>query len=472
MKLTSPTALILEDDSSSLEAVAEAASLRGFATSKAASIQEAREQMRHGRFDLLVLDLVLPDGRATDLFDDFELDDSEVIIVTGQPTLDSSIQALRHEALDYLIKPVDFPRLRQHFDRVKESRSAHRISGDRCSITKPRYRATRRQPSHRRVAAPGDVSQFGPIVGSSPAMLDLYHRIARVSPTDAAVLIVGESGSGKELVAETVHRRSEARRGRLVALNCGAIPEGVIESELFGHRRGAFTGAHANRVGAFEQAKGGTLFLDEITEMPATLQVKLLRVLESKRVQRLGDQREIDLSDVRVIAATNRDPREAVNDGGLREDLFFRLSVFPIDVPALREREGDVPILAGHFLDRLNQEAGTRKTLAPDTVERLGSYRWPGNVRELRNAVHYAFILAGDLLEVEHLPASITGVPHQLDAVVQPMVGTPIRELEKRLILATLDRFDGRKPEAAQALGISLKTLYNRLNTYEVRGNA
>jgi DNA-binding NtrC family response regulator len=304
------------------------------------------------------------------------------------------------------------------------------------------------------------------MVGSSRAMQRVYDLISRVAATQSTVLLTGETGTGKDLVAETIHRMSRRAHKPFVAVNCGAIQASLIESELFGHEPGSFTGANRMRKGVFEQASGGTLFLDEITEMPLALQVKLLRVLENHQIRRVGGEKTMRV-DVRLIAATNRSPEQAVLDDELREDLLYRLKVFPVHVPPLRERGEDVGLLAGFFLNELNETAEEPKSFAPSALERLAAHDWPGNVRELRNVVERAFILSGVTIRAEHVRVeNADDSPRVEGEEVGFEVGMSIAEAEKRLILATLDKLEGNKRQAAKTLGISLKTLYNRLNGY------
>jgi DNA-binding NtrC family response regulator len=304
------------------------------------------------------------------------------------------------------------------------------------------------------------------MVGRSAAMQKAYDLISRVARTDATVFLHGESGTGKELAAETIHALSRRRDRPFLSLNCGGITASLIESELFGHEKGSFTGADRRRLGYFEEASGGTLLLDEVTEMPVALQVKLLRVLETGVITRVGAT-EPHPVDVRVIAACNCDPRRSVEDGQLRADLFYRLNVFPIPLPPLREREGDVERLALHFLAAVNERDGTAKDFSEASLERLRRLSWPGNVRELKNVVERAAILADRSIEPELLPElGPDGTPSAADATLQVRVGSPIAEAERRLILATLEQVGGDKRRAADLLGISLKTLYNRLNVY------
>ena len=279
------------------------------------------------------------------------------------------------------------------------------------------------------------------------------------------MLVTGESGTGKELVAETVHALSRRRKAPFLPLNCGAISPNLIESELFGHERGSFTGADRTHRGYFERAAGGTMFLDEITEMPFELQVKLLRVLETASVIRIGGERPITV-DVRVIAATNRQPEEAVAQGKLREDLLYRLKVFPLHLPPLRERGDDVDLLADYFLGLLNAAEGTQKTFSRGALQRLRGHDWPGNVRELKNLVHHAFILADDEIGTDSLPQDLGGALPQSGASLHVKVGISLAEADRRLIVATLNECAGDKRKAAATLGISLKTLYNRLKAY------
>jgi DNA-binding NtrC family response regulator len=302
-------------------------------------------------------------------------------------------------------------------------------------------------------------------------MLRVYDLIGRVAPTAATVLLTGESGTGKEVAAHTLHQLSRRREDPFFPLNCGAVSPSLIESELFGHERGSFTGAERLHKGYFERAHGGTLFLDEITEMPIELQVKLLRVLETGVVMRIGGERPVEV-DVRVIAATNRDPEQAVTSGKLREDLLYRLRVFPVHLPPLRDRGDDIEVLAHHFLQELNRAEATGKTWTPGALKRLRRHDWPGNVRELKNLVHHAYILADDEILHECVPLGPEEpmvLPQQDPSQAGDLhlrIGVTIAEADRRLILSTLDRFGGDKKKAAEVLGVSVKTVYNRLNQY------
>jgi len=326
--------------------------------------------------------------------------------------------------------------------------------------------------------APLHLAPLDSLLGNSVAMQEVFRLIERVGPTEASVLLTGESGSGKELAARMIHECS-ARSGKpFIAINCGAIPAGLIEAELFGYEKGSFTGAVRGHAGVFERANGGTLLLDEVTEMPLDMQTRLLRVLESRKFYRVGANTEYT-SDVRVIAATNRCPLSAVQAGQLREDLLYRLAVFPIDMPPLRNRGGDVELLANHFLSELNVQSTTQKRLSTHARMTLTQHSWPGNVRELKNCIERAFILGDGVLELAPLiqnaarseqsgQGSSNGGAADRDRL-EIRVGSRIYDMERSLIEATLDYFKGNKRRAADALGCSLKTLYNKLNGYSQR---
>ena len=448
-----PHTLIVEDDPDSADMLAELIKGEGFTTATAHTLAEAKQQLALREPDLVLLDLVLPDGSGMDLFADSQaaFSGSEVVMITGHASLDTSIQALRLGATDYLVKPINFRHLKNILSRV----------------TPPAEMQKRIATFEKDVS---DVGRFGPLWGRSKVMRDIYHQIARVARTSVSVLVTGQSGTGKEVVAQAVHELSRRRDRAFLAVNCGAISPQLIESEMFGHEKGSFTGAARQHQGYFERARGGTLLLDEITEMPLDLQVKLLRVLETRMFQRIGGTESIE-TDVRIIAATNRDPIEAVATGKLREDLLYRLNVFRIDVPALNERREDVELLATNFLGELNAHEKASKRFTPGALQALTHQTWPGNVRQLRNAVHRAFIMAeGDDIDEEHLsfdPISPATEASADGASVTVPVGTAIAEMERKLIFATLDHCGGRREQAAEMLGVSAKTLYNRLREYE-----
>ena len=326
------------------------------------------------------------------------------------------------------------------------------------------------------------LEHFGLLYGACQPMRDLFHGLDRLSRSTAPVMILGESGSGKELVATTLHHLSPRKDRPFIAVNCGAIPETLIESELFGHERGSFTGAARTHRGCFERADGGTLFLDEVTEMPVEMQVRLLRVLETGRFTRVGGDQEIG-ADVRVLAASNRDLRQAVASGKLREDLMYRLCVIPVNVPPLRDRGDDAVLLAEMFLSELNEEQGEQKTLSAEGRRRIVEHTWPGNVRELKNVIHRAFVLSDEEVQIDistfsalgqdrgedgrTAAGSAMGTPAMSDSsALRITVGMSLDDVERTLITATLQAVGGSKTEAARLLGISLKTMYNRLHAY------
>ncbi len=449
---TLPRAVLVDDDADFQSALAEVVRAEGFKVEAAATLEAARELLDARLPDLLVVDLNLPDGSGLELLRELEgKPPIEVILITGNATVDSAVEAMRRGAADYLTKPVDMPRLKSVLVNVARRRELR----EEIQTLRGELRS---------------LGRFGPLIGGSSVMQKVYDLVGRVAPTDATVLVQGESGTGKELVAQTLHQLSRRRKQPFLPLNCGAISPQLIESELFGHERGSFTGAERMHKGVFERATGGTLFLDEITEMPMELQVKLLRVLESGVFARIGGEREIQV-DVRVIAATNQEPEKAVAEGKLREDLLYRLSVFPIHLPPLRERTGDVELLLEYFLSQLNEAEGTSKRFTREALVRLQAHHWPGNVRELKNLVHRAYILADVDIDPSCLPSIGAAPSGALEAgmdgsVLQLKVGCSVAEAERRLILATLDTCGGNKEKAAKMLGISLKTLYNRLNEY------
>ena len=432
-----PHALIVDDDPTSRSALADLIARDGYTTSLASSLAEAREHFDPVP-DLVLVDLVLPDGSGMELLSEPTISQqSDIVLITGHGSVESSVNAMRLGAIDYLTKPLDTQKLQGIL--------------------------TRHAPPAGAAARQG----FGLLIGSSPPMQKLFSAMARIAPTDATVLIIGESGTGKELVAQTLHELSPRASGPYLAVNCGAVSPNLIESELFGHEKGSFTGATRQHTGFFERANGGTLFLDEVTEMPLDLQVRLLRVLETRTVSRVGATEMIS-TDVRVIAATNRDPYQAVKAGKLREDLLYRLQVVPLHVPPLRERKGDIALLTSHFLAQLNEKGQTNKVFSPSALERMERYDWPGNVRELCNVVQRAWILADGRAITQPVlqRETVLGTVSPAATGFQVTVGESLAEVERRLILHTVQRCRTRE-EAARILKISTKTLYNKLRVYE-----
>ena len=449
-----PHVLIVDDDDNSAEMLATLVAGEGFTTAIAGSLREAKQQLLLQSPQVILLDLQLPDGSGLDLFAETELRGSaEIVLITGHATIETSIQALRVGAADYLVKPVNIGHLKRVLARVAQP-------GDlRAEISDLR-------------AALNESGRFGHLWGRSAVMQKVYDQIARVAPTAVSVLVVGESGTGKEVVAQTIHDLSRRRKQPFLAVNCGAISPQLIESELFGHEKGSFTGAMRQHRGFFERAHGGTLFLDEITEMPLDLQVKLLRVLETGAFMRVGSDELIE-TDVRIVAATNRQPTEAVSSGKLREDLYYRLNVFQITLPPLRDRMEDIDLLANHFMKGFKGD-GPQRSFSARAIDTLRQYQWPGNVRELRNVVQRASIMS-DSNVIDHVPlpeeapgvqsrpaATAAGAPGTLTV----RIGSSIADVERQLIFATLEHCGGVKERTAEVLGISLKTLYNRLREY------
>jgi DNA-binding NtrC family response regulator len=451
--------LIVEDDPASRKGLAELLSTWGYEVTSAGDGVEALDRATAEPLEVVVSDLVLPRMDGLTLLAALQKDhpDTAVIVLTGQGSIETAVQAMKAGAYDYLTKPVDPARLQllleKAVERAEAAREVHRL---------------RRELRQR--------GAFGRLVAAAPAMRVVTRQIEQVAPTDVTVLVVGESGTGKELVARTIHEHSPRRRAPFVAVNCAAIPESLLESEIFGHEKGAFTGATGRRPGCFELADGGTLFLDEVAEMSPATQVKFLRVLQDGRFRRVGGQAEITV-DVRVIAATNKNPTRAMQDGALREDLYYRLAVFLITLPPLRERPEDLDELVRVVLEELGERYGRALRGVDDAaLAALRRYTWPGNVRELRNVLERAVIVApGELVTLADLPAppaaaapapaEAAGGPEGDDAVRLP-VGTTVDEAERRIILRTLAHTGNNKTRAAEILGISLKTLHNKLNRY------
>jgi DNA-binding NtrC family response regulator len=446
-------ALIVDDDPDSRNALAAMIAEDGLTSATASDLREARIQLVRQVPDVVFCDLYLPDGTGVDLFEDLDPHQGvEFVIVTGRATVESAVDALKMGAADYLVKPVDLQRVKVILSRLPRT-------GDlKAKIGTLRSELRR-------------MGRFGLMSGNSPAMLQVYDQIARVAPTALSVMLAGESGTGKEVAAQTLHQLSARNRHDFLAVNCGAVSRNLIESEMFGHERGAFTGAERQHRGYFERANGGTLFLDEITEMPIGLQVKLLRVLETGMFMRVGTTAEIS-TDVRLIAATNRDPEKAVAEGKLRLDLYHRLNVVPISLPPLRERGNDIELLAQSFLDELNDQHGTKKHFPTAIKDTLLSYRWPGNVRELRNYVQRAYIMSRpETHETAIVPVQISLEPFAMRSTVTIPFGTALEDVDRQLILATLEHCGGNRTRAAEVLGISLKTIYNRLSEYKANEN-
>jgi two-component system response regulator AtoC len=453
--------LVVEDEPGVRASLVELIRELGYDPSSAGTVAEAKEALARGAPDVCLTDLGLPDGSGLDVVRAAKAarPDSTVIVLTGKGSILAAVDAMRAGAYDFLLKPLKPALLASSLARLAEHRA-------------PPYAAH---------AEPAAAGELGEMVGRSPAMQEIFRLILRVAGSEAPVMITGESGTGKEVAARTVHALSRRIRGPFVAVNCGAISPTLVESELFGHEKGAFTGAERRRAGTFEMAHGGTLFLDEVTEMPPELQVKFLRVLDTRTFRRVGGSEELDV-DVRLVASSNRDLAEAVSSKAFRPDLFYRLNVFPLVMPPLRDRKEDIPPLAHRFLSAVEAREGRGLTaIEPRALGALDRHGWPGNVRELRNAVHRAYVLSDPpvirteaveaVLDVSRppemqAPGNHDGKAGEAWPAVPVRVGEKLEEVERKLLIATLQAVKGDRKTAAELLGISLKTVYNRLKEY------
>jgi DNA-binding NtrC family response regulator len=442
--------LVAEDDLATSEAWSELIVAWGFRVEVAEDGKRALDLVESYEPHILLLDLRLPQKDGIQILSELREKGLQVptVMISGEGEIPDAVQAIKLGAYDYLRKPVDPSHLRLLLNNL----STH------LTVSEENQRLRRRLIN---------AGQLGPMIGQSLAMRRVMSLIEQVAPSSASVIIIGESGTGKELVARTIHELSPRPNGPYVAINCAAMPETLMESELFGHERGAFTGADRRREGCFELANGGTLLLDEIGEMKPELQAKLLRVLEENKLRRLGGSTEVSV-DVRVLAATNRDLDASIKEGRFREDLYYRLNVFAIELPPLCERAEDVPALVDHFLHELKQPEGKHITgVDTECLGVLKSYRWPGNVRQLRNVIERALIVSrGPLITVADLPPDMkrtTGSSSSFEL----RLGMSLDEVERELIMRTIDFTGGNKSRAAEVLGISLKTLYNRLERYQ-----
>ncbi|MEX2273643.1 MAG: sigma-54 dependent transcriptional regulator [Vicinamibacterales bacterium] len=442
--------LVVEDDEAARLGLVELVRTWGFVAEEATDGEDALGKIDSFRPAIVLTDLVMPRRTGLELLRVLadRLNEITVVLLTAQGSVESAVDAMREGAYDYLTKPVDPQRLKILLDRVMERQ------GQRREVL-----VLRRQLRER--------GTFGRIVGASPAVRAMYRIIEQAAPTTASVLIVGESGTGKELVAQTIHELSPRGAQPYIGVNCAAIPETLLESEIFGHEKGSFTGATERRMGCFELAHRGSLFLDEISEMASGTQAKLLRVLQERSFRRLGGRQELSV-DVRVLAATNLDPHEAVSTGKLREDLYYRLNVFTIVLPPLRDRREDIPLLVQAFLAEFNERYSKNvRSTSQDTMRLLESHTWPGNIRELRNVIERATIVAEEeFIEPRHLPTAL----HSPRPASEPppsvsfRAGMTVDDAERQLILLTLEHTGNNKTKAADMLGISLKTLHNKLN--------
>ncbi len=447
--------LVVDDEAAMREVLQMRLQQWGYDVCLAEDGMEGKKMAESHEPDIVISDIIMPQISGMDLLLLLKTGDPDrpIILITAQATIDLAVDAIKQGAHDFITKPIDYSKLRLTLQ------AAEREVGVR--------RESQRLDSQLESGA-----GFGDFVGTSRSMREVYELISSIAGSDASAIITGESGTGKELAARTIHQLSSRSKGPFIPINASAIPENLMESEMFGHEKGAFTGATETKAGCFQLADHGTLFLDEIAEMPAAVQPKLLRVLEDRKVRRVGGSQEL-VVDVRVLAATNQEPSEAIEKGRLRQDLFYRLNVFTIALPPLRERKADLPLLTQAFITEFNAKHRSEvKACKSETLELLKSYSWPGNVRELRNILERAVILAkGPWIEPSHLPAYVLG-SQTIDAgkkIVIP-VGVTAAEVEKELILRTLQSTGNNKAEAARQLGLDVKTIRNKLKSYGMEG--
>ncbi|MBL8814355.1 MAG: sigma-54-dependent Fis family transcriptional regulator [Planctomycetaceae bacterium] len=448
------TILIVDDQRSMCELLEADLKLRGYAPIAVTSAAAAWEQLQQHDVDVVLTDVRMPGTGGIDLCRQINEERPEipVIVMTAFGSIETAVAALRAGAYDFITKPVEMDLLAAALERALKQRRLQK-----------EVRQLSETIDHR--------TSFGEIVGESPAMLKLYGQLTQIAPTDSSVLITGESGTGKELVARSIHRRSRRASGPFVAVNCSAIPEALLESELFGHRKGAFTDARQERTGLFVNAHGGTLFLDEIGELPLSMQAKLLRALEERCVRPVGSDQEVAI-DVRLVSATNRDLDTAIEAQQFREDLFYRINVIQIELPALRSRGNDILLLAHHYLTQFATAAGKTVTgFDTSAAERLLSYPWPGNVRELRNVMERAVALStGTVLTRDDLPEKIRR--HSAKQLIlhgdDPTALMTLEEVERRYLLHVFEACHQNRTQAAEVLGLDRKTLYRKLKQYGV----
>jgi two-component system response regulator HydG len=453
--------LIVDDDEGHAQAVADSLARINCECTVAGSGERGAQLIHSESWDVVVTDLRMGevDGLEILRLTKEELPDAEVIVLTGHGSIASAVTAMQHGAYTYLTKPLD----------IGELRSAVEKASARLRLI--RRNAELRQSLDERFGFEG-------VVGNSPQMHNIINILKSVAPTDSTVLIHGENGTGKELVARALHQNSPRKNKPLVSLNISALPDSILESELFGHEAGAFTGAMGRRIGKFEHANGGTLFLDEVGEMPMDTQVKLLRVLEERKITRLGANDELPIN-VRLVAATNADLQKLVQDGKFREDLYYRINVVSINLPPLRERAGDIPLLMEHFLRELTKRTGRdAQGFSRAARKALLAYQWPGNIRQLRNTIERMLVLDNDgVLDIDGLPPEIAALvkdqlpdaEDEMPSGADSLIGKPMTEVEKYYIQRALDLTDGNREEASRMLEIGERTLYRKIKEYELR---
>jgi len=469
--------LVVDDDPTFRNVLEMRLQSWGYHVKVAAGANRARTLASSWDPDLVLSDVVMPEVSGIQLLERLREDrpDRPVLLLTAHGSVEMAVDAMKMGAVDFLTKPLNYRNLKAVLDEVLDASSslapvARKADAQEEADTAepPEAESPDAKPKGKPTLERRD-DGFGPFVAASDAMEEFFEMLSSVADSQASVMISGESGTGKELAARTLHDLSSRADGPFVALNTAAIPSELMESELFGHEKGAFTGAGRQREGCFELADGGTLFLDEIGEMPPALQPKLLRVLDGSPFRRVGGKTEMSF-DVRVLAATNRNPREAVEEGDLREDLFFRLNVLTLQLPPLREREGDVTLLARHFAATLSQKhGGPAREFDDETLKLMERYTWPGNVRELRNVMERAVILAREgSIEPSHLPAYVREPDRAMEGSYRFPPDATAEEAEKELILQTLDATGNNKSETARRIGVSVRTIRNKLKAYGI----
>ncbi len=449
-----PSVLVVDDDTGHRTMLRTLLAGWGYEVTEADDGERAIEQVHLRPFDIILMDIRMVNVSGLEALTEIKSYNPAipVIIMTAYSSVETAVEALKTGAYDYLTKPLDFDELRLAMERAMD------------------HSQLKEENRRLRESLGGQFDRRN-LIGRSPAMEKLLETVAQVAPTEATVLISGESGTGKELIAGAIHFNSSRKEGPFVKVNCAAITETLLESELFGHEKGAFTGAHRRKEGRFRQAHTGSLFLDEVSEMSLAMQTKFLRVLQEREFTRVGGEESVSV-DVRIIAATNKDLMTEIESRRFREDLFYRLNVVALHVPPLRDRPEDIPLLAQHFLEEFTEKNNRAvKGFAPQAMDRLLKYQWPGNVRELMNAVERMVVLSGsEYLHEEDLPAPIREIAPQGEEVsgpVERLADVPLEEVEKEAILNTLKSTGGNKSEAARRLGITRKTLHKKLKQYE-----
>ncbi len=448
--------LIVDNNQAHAEVVAESLDRVGFHCRVATSGTQGAEMIEEAPFDVVITDLVMSDVDGLGILKraKSEQPDAEVILMTGHGTVPSAVEAMQQGAFNYLLKPLDLGQLRAITEKAAESARLRRANVELKRRLDEKF-------------------GFEGVVGDSPQMRDVIERLRRIAPTNASVLIEGETGTGKELVAQAIHQNSPRKNKPFVALNCAALSENILESELFGHVRGAFTDASTDRVGKFEYAHGGTMFLDEVGDMPMATQIKLLRVLENGEITRVGSNEPIRVN-VRILSATNQNLEQTIRSGSFRSDLYHRLKVVTIRLPRLVQRSQDIPILIDYFMKQFAQEHGKQiRGMSPPARRKILAYDWPGNVRQLRNVVESMVVVDCDgLLDADDLPEELTepleSPGETSTASLAALVGKPLEEVERLFIAETLRVTGGNREEAAQMLGIGERTLYRKIKDYKL----